>query len=50
MREGLQEELDELCGGIQEEGRIAAQAVSEATRALVDWSVDAFEATVAAEE
>ena len=50
MREGLQEELDELCGGIQEEGRIAAQAISEATRALVDWSVDAFEATVAAEE
>jgi phosphate transport system protein len=50
MREGLQEDLDELCSGIQEEGHIAAQAVSEATRALVDWSVDAFEATVAAED
>lgn len=49
MREGLQEELDELCGGIQEEGRLAAHAVAEATRALVDWSADAFEATLAAE-
>jgi phosphate transport system protein len=49
MREGLQEELDELCSGLQEEGRITAHAVSEATRALVDWSVEAFEATLAAE-
>ena len=49
MREGLQEELDELCGGIQDEGRLTAHAVAEATRALVDWSVEAFEATLAAE-
>ena len=49
MREGLQDELDELCLGIQEEGRQAAHAVAEATRALVDWSAEAFEATLAAE-
>lgn len=49
MRVGLQDELDELCDGIQAEGRLAAVAVSEATRALVDWSVEAFEATLAAE-
>ena len=49
MREGLQEELDELCAGIQEEGRIAAHAVAEATRALADWSADAFEAALTAE-
>jgi phosphate transport system protein len=49
MREGLQEELDELGNGLQEEGRITAHAVAEATRALVDWSVEAFEATLAAE-
>jgi phosphate transport system protein len=45
----MQDELDELCSGIQEEGRVTAHAVSEATRALVDWSADAFEATLAAE-
>jgi len=49
MREGFQEELDALCGAVLEEGRVAAHAVSEATRALVDWSVDAFNATLAAE-
>jgi phosphate transport system protein len=49
MREGFQEELDALCAAVLEEGRIAAGAVAEATRALVDWSVEAFEATVAAE-
>ena len=49
MREGFQEELDELSASVLEEGRIAAGAVAEATRALVDWSVEAFEATVAAE-
>ncbi|MBM3681316.1 MAG: hypothetical protein FJW81_08380 [Actinobacteria bacterium] len=49
MREGFQEELDALCGAVLEEGRVAAHAVSEATRALVDWSVDAFDATLAAE-
>ncbi|MGA0121480.1 MAG: phosphate signaling complex PhoU family protein [Gaiellales bacterium] len=49
MREGFQEELDGLCAAVLEEGRIAAGAVAEATRALVDWSVEAFEATVAAE-
>ncbi|MFM7693228.1 MAG: phosphate signaling complex PhoU family protein [Actinomycetota bacterium] len=49
MREGFQEELDALSGAVLEEGRVAAHAVSEATRALVDWSVDAFDATLAAE-
>lgn len=49
MREGFQEELDGLCAAVLEEGRITAGAVAEATRALVDWSVEAFEATVAAE-
>lgn len=49
MREGFQEELDALCGAVLEEGRVAAHAVSEATRALVDWSVEAFDATLAAE-
>jgi phosphate transport system protein len=49
MREGFQEELDALSGTVLEEGRVAAHAVSEATRALVDWSVDAFDATLAAE-
>ena len=49
MREGLQEELDELCRGLQEEGRVTAHAVAEATRALVDWSAEAFEAAVGAE-
>jgi phosphate transport system protein len=49
MREGLQEDLDELCGGLQDEGRVAAHAVAEATRALVDWSAESFEATVVAE-
>jgi phosphate transport system protein len=49
MREGFQEELDELCAALQEEGRLAAAAVSEATRALVDWSVEAFESALAAE-
>lgn len=49
MREGFQEELDALSAAVLEEGRVAAHAVSEATRALVDWSVDAFDATLAAE-
>lgn len=49
MREGFQEELDALSASVLEEGRVAAHAVSEATRALVDWSVDAFDATLAAE-
>jgi phosphate transport system protein len=49
MREGFQEELDALSGTVLEEGRVAAHAVSEATRALVDRSVDAFDATLAAE-
>jgi len=49
VREGFQEELDALSGTVLEEGRVAAHAVSEATRALVDWSVDAFDATLAAE-
>ena len=49
MREGLQEELDELCRGLQEEGRLAAHGVAEATRALVDWSAESFEAAMAAE-
>ncbi len=49
MREGFQEELHALSGSVLEEGRVAAHAVSEATRALVDWSVDAFDATLAAE-
>jgi phosphate transport system protein len=49
MREGFQEALDALCACVLEEGRVAAHAVSEATRALVDWSVDAFDATLAAE-
>lgn len=49
MREGLQDDLDELCAGLQEEGRLAAHAVAEATRALVDWSAESFEAAVAAE-
>ncbi len=49
MRVGFQDELDELCEGIQAEGRLTAMAVGDATRALVDWSVEAFEATLAAE-
>ena len=49
MREGFQEELDALRASVLTEGRAAAHAVSEATRALVDWSVDAFDATLAAE-
>lgn len=49
MRVGLQDELDELCKGIQDEGRLTAIAVADATRALVDWSVEAFEATLASE-
>ncbi len=49
MRETLQDELDALCAGIQAEGALTATAVAEATRALVDWSVDAFDATLAAE-
>ena len=49
MREGFQGELDQLTADLNESGRLAASAVAEATRALVDWSVEAFEATVAAE-
>ena len=49
MREGLQDDLDEICRGLQEEGRLAAHGVAEATRALVDWSAESFEATMAAE-
>ncbi len=49
MRIGFQDELDELCEAIQTEGRLAATAVAEATHALVDWQVEAFEATLVAE-
>jgi len=49
VREGFQDELDELCAELQEEGRLAAAAVVDATRALVDWSVEAFESTLASE-
>jgi len=49
VREGFQDELDELCSDLQAEALLAASAVADATRALVDWSVDAFEATLASE-
>lgn len=49
MREGLQDEIDALLTEIQVVGALAAEAVSDASRALVEWEVDAFEAVVAAE-
>lgn len=49
MRVGFQDELDDLCEGIQAEGRLTATAVAEATHALVDWKLEAFEATLVAE-
>lgn len=49
MREGFQVELDALGADLQETGRLAATAITEATRALVDWNLESFEATLTAE-
>ncbi len=49
MREGLQEELDALRQAVIDEGARTADAVADATRAVVDWSAEAFESAVAGE-
>lgn len=50
MATTLIEDLQVLGDGIQASGRITAEAVTSATRALVDWSAEAFESTLKAED
>lgn len=50
MTTTLDDDLRELCNGIQATGRLTAEAVTSATRALVDWSAEAFESTLTAEQ
>lgn len=49
MRESFQDELDALLAEIQTNGALAADAVENAARALVEWRAEAFESVVAAE-
>ncbi len=50
MTTTLDDDLRALCDGIQATGRLTAEAVTSATRALVDWSAEAFESTLKAED
>jgi phosphate transport system protein len=49
MTTKLDDDLRALCDGIQTTGRLTSEAVTSATRALVDWSAEAFESTLEAE-
>jgi len=50
MATALIDDLQTLSDGIQASGRLTAEAVTSATRALVDWSAEAFESTLEAED
>ncbi|MEI7438076.1 MAG: phosphate uptake regulator PhoU [Thermoleophilia bacterium] len=50
MTTALIDDLQTLEDGIQTSGRLTAEAVTSATRALVDWSAEAFESTLKAED